>query len=181
MESITLDSVITFLLQSLTLLLIGGIFYTIGAAIVAVVKNKQPRWDMLIFVVAVLALALVLLRMYPGLAIGAIADGLEGSRAARDRLTTALRQWVPTVNEAAAESTPQPPAQESEGVIIDILPTAEQLPTNTPAPTEKPQKMTPTPAPTATAAATPAITPVPTLDLTVWNPGTPPPTPEVGK
>ncbi|MCB0081487.1 MAG: hypothetical protein KDE47_11165 [Caldilineaceae bacterium] len=180
MENFNANTITDFIIEIGSLLIICGILLVIGSAVTAAIRNKQPRWDMVVYIIAILGLALILLRNYPAMAIGATADGLESSSVEKMRLQAALYKWLPDALQGSEGAATLPATAEPS--ITDLVPTAvgEVTPVAVvdAVPTVRPTA-TPTAVPTATVV--PTATAVPTLDMGIWNPATPPPTPEIGK
>lgn len=79
----------------MTLVLIGGIFYVIGLAIATMVKNQQPKWQNVVYVLVILGAGIGLLRWYPQQVIGSIRTALEESRPEAQGLRDELQYWLP--------------------------------------------------------------------------------------
>lgn len=147
----------------LTLVMIGGVFWTILIAVITMAKNRQPRWDTIFFTLAILAIGIALVQIYPPMVVKGIRVGLQDARPEADLLRQELGNWMPEWNGAG------------DTEFSTAVPTVTPLPTWTPAPSIL---VEPTAVP-ATATPLPP-TAIPTIDLNTWNPQTPPPTPAGG-
>jgi hypothetical protein len=158
-------NILLILIDLFTLALIIGIFYTVGVAVITMARNRQPRWDTIIYIVLILVAAVILLQVYPEQVIRSIRKGMEQARPEAALLRDELNEWLPRWNQEPVISTAVP----TPG------PTVTPLPTWTPVPAEA------TPPPVIPTRTPEPPTAVPTLDWSQWQPGTPPPTPGGGK
>ena len=162
-------NILLILIDLFTLALILGIFYTIGVAVITMARNRQPRWDTIIYIVLILVAAVILLQVYPEQVIRSIRRGMETARPEAALLREELNEWLPRWNQEPVISTAVPTTGPEQPTP---QPTVTFLPALTPDATPPPVIPTRTPSPP---------TAVPTLDLSQWNPATPPPTPGGGK
>ena len=165
-----LAGVLKFLIDLFTFALILGVFWTIGTAVLTMARNRSPRWDTIFATLVVLIIGLILVQVYPPQVVKSVRRGLEDARPEAALLRDELANWMPRWN----------PGQ-STAVFSTAVPTVTPIPaaTNTPAPIISIEAQPTAVAPTSTPLP-PTATIVPTLDLTQWNPQTPPPTPVGG-
>lgn len=173
-------SILWFLIDLFTLAMVGGIFWIIGVALLTMARNRQPRWDSILFTTIIMMVAIWLIQWYPRQVLSSVRTSLQESRPEAQQLRDELREWLPEFS--------------GPGNVIVGVPTitAVELPAATPTPGASvqptaPPTATPTPGVTATPLIVllptpiPAATAAPTLDMAIWNVMTPPPTPELSK
>lgn len=149
------------------LVVMGFMFYLLSLALVTMVRNKQPRWDAIIYVVAILVLGLAMWRFFPTIAVRTMRVSLEEARPEVLLLQDEVRQWIPEFDVALPTpmptptvfdpftpplppvDTPIPTATTVFTATIGITVTLPPLATATPYPTYTPWP-SPTPLPTAT-------------------------------
>jgi hypothetical protein len=158
------------LIDLFTLALIIGIFWIIGVAVLTMARNRQPRWDSIVYIILILVAAIILVQVYPEQVIRSIRRGMEDARPEAALLRDELGNWLPKWSGSPVISTAVPTQQAPEP-----QPTVTPLPTWTPAPAEA------TPPPVIPTRTPEPPTAVPTIDPAIWNPATPPPTPGGGK
>lgn len=154
--TVLLSNILTFVVNVLTLALLGGIFYVIGTAILTMARNNTPKWTNIAYILVILAAAIALLQFYPRLVVAAIRQSLQDSWPEAVLLQQELQQWIPAI----PQMTPLPT------VVIDTM---SPLPTDTPWPTIGAAvpvtgvvQIQPTPYPTYTPPPTATPTPSPT-------------------
>ncbi|MBP7998707.1 MAG: hypothetical protein KA314_14020 [Chloroflexi bacterium] len=162
------NAISDFVLAGLMLVLMGALLYLLFLALITMVRNKQPRWDAIAYVLAILFLGLAMWRFFPTIAVRTIRVSLEESRPEILLLQDEIRRWLPRLEvtlPAAAPTISSTPVPDTALVIPLVTPTmtepaitmtatfpisATLLPaTATPYPTYTPWP-TPTPVPTAT-------------------------------
>lgn len=160
--TLLLTNILSFVVNVLTLALLGGIFYVIGTAILTMARNNTPKWTNIAYILVILAAAIALLQFYPRMVVAAIRQSLQDSRPEAVLLQQELQQWIPAIPQMtplptvvidgnvaplpAPTDTPWPTVGAAAPVtgVVQIPPSATPYPTYTPFPT-----MTPTPYPTA--------------------------------
>lgn len=172
-----------FIIDLATLFLVMASIAILVYAVTTMVKNRQPRWDNLLFIPAALFLFALGLQVLPPLFMKSARIGLADSRVEADVLREELRGWLPdaipvpagdaaeAVNTHNQISIPQPTAQ-------SVVPPTPWVVTATPPPaTAQPEISVITVQPTATP---PPPTPAPPVCMGTtkqWLPGCILPTP----
>ncbi|MCI0726411.1 MAG: hypothetical protein L0332_06770 [Chloroflexi bacterium] len=177
-------TIISFLVQALTLITLlllviayFGVIYILGHALLTAAQNRGVKWGSLVFLGSVLAAAPLLLRDYPQAILGSVRDSFRASipiiEEIQSDVVSLIKGGVSTVEIPVGDinlTASAPPVL----ITPDATPATVPLATDA-APTLE-TSTTPLP-PTSTIP--PTATPVPTIDPFLWNPQTPPPTPEV--
>lgn len=162
------NAISDFVLAGLMLVLMGALLYLLFLALITMVRNKQPRWDAIAYVLAILFLGLAMWRFFPTIAVRTIRVSLEESRPEVLLLQDELRRWLPRLEvtlPAAAPTMSSTPFPDTVSTLSPATPTmtvtaipvtatltiSVTLPpaTATPYPTYTPWP-SPTPVPTAT-------------------------------
>lgn len=154
-------------LDVMTLAVLVACFWIIFRAIYTMAQNKALHWESILGVLIVLALALGLLQFYPEMVIKSMRTGLEGARPEAAALRDELGHWLPRWGDASQLNAP---------IISTAVPSPMPAVTGTPAWLPI-QPLAPTAVPPTSTPLPPTATIVPTIDLSNWNPQTPPPTP----
>lgn len=158
------DAILNLTLGFLMIVIMGFLFYLLGLALVTMARNKQPRWDSIAYVLAILVLGLAMWRFFPTIAIKTMRVSLQDARPEVLLLQDEVRQWVPAfeVNlptpspiladpvAAPLASTPIMAPVPTVGIVVtDGITVTLPPPPATPYPTYTPWP-SPTPLPTAT-------------------------------
>ncbi len=188
------DAILDLIIGLGMIVVMGFMFYLLSLALVTMVRNKQPRWDAIIYVVAILVLGLAMWRFFPTIAVRTMRVSLEEARPEVLLLQDEVRRWIPEFD--VAMPTPMPTPTVFDPFAAPPLPPVD-IPTPTPTPTltisatggvtvSVPMAITPqatatpyptyTPLPTATAIPTPT----PCLVEVAGNMLFCPPTPVIG-
>ncbi len=146
------------------LVVMGFMFYLLSLALVTMVRNKQPRWDAIVYVVAILVLGLAMWRFFPTIAVRTMRVSLEEARPEVLLLQDEVRQWIPEFE----VSTPVPTIGTDVPTLVSV-PFPASVPTDTPTPTPiilvttlVTETVPATSAPVLTATPYPTYTPWPT-------------------
>lgn len=153
-----------FLIDLATLVLIGGVFYVIGLAVITMARNQKPNWESILYTVLILLSAIWLIRWYPRQVIVSIRVALEESRPEAQLLREELRLWLPGTDLIIA--TPGLPPMTPAPVEM-VLP----MPAATMPESSLDMLTQPTPPPVVMPSPYPTYTPWPTV------PAPPTPTP----
>lgn len=156
------NAIFDLILGFVMLAIMGFLLYLLGLAIVTMVRNKQPRWDAIIYVIAILMLGLAMWRFFPTIAIRTMRVSLEEARPEVLLLQDEVRQWIPqfeltlpapvTATLTVPDYIPSPTFISTPVVVVVTVTSAVATPipaTVTPYPTYTPWP-TATPLPTAT-------------------------------
>lgn len=152
------NAIIELGLGILMLVLMGFMFYLLGLAMVTMVRNKQPRWDAIVYVVAILVLGLAMWRFFPTIAVRTMRVSLEEARPEVLLLQDEARRWIPSFDIDPLPPTPGIDVPTPIVVVVD----APALPTPTPTPTISATGGVTANVPPATATPYPTYTPLPT-------------------
>lgn len=159
-------------------------FLVVLTAGIQALRMRDVRWDALLFILVILWAIPIGLRNYGPQLMDASTDSIEAMAAKGPRMREAIKNLLADVAEPWQEGQP-------EVTPVAEFPTAAPQPTGTPQPmaTESAFLPTPTntmPPPTITPTLdivklatqnAAQVTAVPTMDMSIWNPSTPPPTP----
>lgn len=156
------DAILNLTLGFMMIVIMGFLIYLLGLALVTMVRNKQPRWDAIAYVIAILVLGLAMWRYFPTVAIKTIRISLQEARPEAELLQEEVRQWIPQFEVTLPTPTPAPEPP--------VLPTYPILPT----PVIVATPVVVTGAITVTVAPSATVTPYPTY--TPWPSPTPLPT-----
>ena len=174
--TLLLTNVLTFVVNVLTLALLGGIFYVIGTAILTMARNNTPKWTNIAYILVILAAAIALLQFYPRLVVAAIRQSLQDSRPEAVLLQQELQEWIPAI----PQMTPLPTVVINGNVAPLPLPTETPWPTiDAAAPVSGVVQLQPTPYPTYTPL--PTLTPTPYPTACIRNGMVCPPTPSMSQ
>lgn len=151
------------------LVVMGFMFYLLSLALVAMARNKQPRWDAIAYVVAILVLGLAMWRFFPTIGIRTVRVSLQDARPEVILLQEEIREWIPSFDVALPTPAPTPT------VFDPLLPAVV---TNTPLPEFVPTPVVSVTVGTVSAptAIVPPATATPYPTYTPWPTPTPLPT-----
>lgn len=158
-----IEAFLNLTLGLLMIVVVGFLFYLLALALATMVRNKQPRWDAIAYVVAILIMGLAMWRFFPTIAIRTMRVSLQEARPEVLLLEDEVRLWIPSFEVALPTPLPTPtvfdpfalppvdtpiPAPTvaivvTDGITVTLPPPATPYPTYTPLPS-------PTPLPTAT-------------------------------
>lgn len=163
------DAILNLTLGFMMIVIMGFLIYLLGLALVTMVKNKQPRWDAIAYVIAILVMGLAMWRYFPTVAIKTMRISLQEARPEAELLQEEVRRWIPSFEVTLPTPTPvpEPPMLPTypmpptplivvtptsiiavtDGITVTVAPPATPYPTYTPYPTFTVQ---PTPAPSPT-------------------------------
>lgn len=179
-----LEVVLAVILSVTSSLVFFGILFVVSRSLLSVAQNRSARWGVMMFVAVMLIAWPFLIREYVPYTAQAILDSYRETRGILRELQTEAVNDVMTDIEEAMGNVP----------AVTLAPAETPMPTWTPTPFTPAPTVAPAdgvtmpalapeviePAATPIPTWTPAPTPVPTLDLGIWNPMTPPPTPLIG-
>lgn len=187
----------------ITIVVLGAGLALVGVAAVSVLRERKSEDKIVagVFAIIILMLVVVGIQEYPPVLQDAIAEGIRRTNADSSAfqsewntlMTGITDPWTDTGGGVPPVDTAVPTAT---AIIIDpgvtivappatatpfptstnavIVPTPFTLPEGTPNPASTPVVAFPTP------TLQPTATPQPTIDLSLWNPQTPAPTPVAG-
>lgn len=185
------NAILNMGLGFLMIVVMGFLLYLLGLAMVTMVRNKQPRWDAIVYVVAILVLGLAMWRVFPTIAIRTMRVSLEEARPEVLLLQDEIRRWIPSFEIDPVPPTPGADVPTPIVIVVDtpVLPTPTPTLTisatggiTVPLPTAIVPPATATPYPTYTPlpTATTIPTPTPCLVEVAGNMLFCPPTPVIG-
>lgn len=126
-----LQNLISTALDLLLFAQIVAIFAVIMYVILAAAKNRSPRWDMILFIGAILLVSLPLFQWYPRQVIMRTRLGLQDARPEAVQLRTELQNWLPDMdwseNPAPPPANDQPAQTSNPGPAL-ATPTAQPSP-----------------------------------------------------
>lgn len=160
------EALMSAALGLLMILIVGFLFYLAGLAVRTAILNRQPRWDALFYIIAILVMGLALWRYLPVIGVRVMRLALEEARPEVNLLRDEIEHWIPrfdltpvaTDTASAAPTIEQPVWVATPTPLPDGLPvppvsyTVPILDPPTPYPTYTPWP-TPSPPPTATPCA----------------------------
>ncbi len=157
-----LDAAVNLVLGFMMIVVMGFMLYLLSLALSTMVRNKQPRWDAIVYVIAILVLGLAMWRYFPQIAIKTMRLSMQDARPEADLLQEEIRRWIPRFEVTLPVPTPTPT------VFDPLMPDLPSAITNTP-PSE--------PAPTLVISATVVTVTLPPATATPYPTYTPWPTP----
>lgn len=150
------DAILNLTLGFMMIVIMGFLLYLLGLALLTMVRNKQPRWDAIAYVIAILVLGLAMWRYFPTVAIKTMRISLQEARPEAELLQEEVRRWIPSFEVTLPTPTPAP-----EPLMLPTYPIPTPIIVATPVITVT-SGFTVTNAPPATVTPYPTYTPWPT-------------------